>query len=547
MLHCPSLLFIGHNTTTTSYTQVAMGYYTTTLGTVRPLGPAPSHFQTSQTIQSFCVSQVANRTLQSPKGEGMSQRTVRDSTRLLRQCYPKIRKPRLATPKKKRTEDHRVHEQRDANMADVGNGQQVPAPNPDNTRQEPEKSPEQSTSAKGNAKSDDYDIRLKNIEDVLLDMKRDNRARSTARSSRSKSRAPSRGTSGAPSQTGTTSPVVLEHTPRSRPKQKSPRRRSTPETRRSSDTRHRRSYRSHSRDRHRRRSTRSRSHRRTRSRGRRTSSSLRGVTRSRSGHRCCNHRSRSTSGRRRERSRSRDRSATHNTERSPNRNDAEKAISGQYPKIGSHTGKRLPRSRATIEPYRNLPPDVRERARARSSRRALTYPEHMCGMLNMIMKTIDPKSETHAAIKHLAQISQDVVTLMWPGVHQWSQACLSHIEDGEATWTSKEIFHDERTMISWIRGKPMSEIRVPCNAHNVDKCDQQSPHSEPGITHLHVCAVCFYGMGVEKASHNAKTCWKKPGLKLIQDENQHGKSRHGYCPQTARKENKPDFPNKSKN
>ena len=255
----------------------------------------------------------------------------------------------------------------------------------------------------------------------------------TDRHSRSKSRASSK-SAAQPSRTPAGSAPVMSRPHRSH---------SRSSRRPSHSRRSRRSYSRRSYTRSRRSRSRSRSYCRTRSRSRRRSTSTR-RSGSRSGRRGSRNRSRSTSRHhRRTRTRSRTRS------RSPRAQSetAAGAISNQYPKIGLHRGKRLPRSSVVLATYRNLPPDIREKARARSSRRVLTYPEYMCGMLNMFMKTLEPATEMHAAIRHLAHVSQDAVTLMWPGVRQWSQACLTHIQDGDVEWTSESLFDKERAYL----------------------------------------------------------------------------------------------------
>ena len=110
------------------------------------------------------------------------------------------------------------------------------------------------------------------------------------------------------------------------------------------------------------------------------------------------------------------------------RSDADQALAAQYPLMGSTTGTRLSRSRATLEPYRNLPPDIKKRAGERRSRRDLSLPEHVCGLLFMALKAMDPGTDAYAAVEHTAQVAQDAATMQWPTVLAWSQACLSHLE-----------------------------------------------------------------------------------------------------------------------
>ena len=436
---------------------------------------------------------------------------MRESTKQLRRRYEKKLKKRSQGAAQKDSGQATPHE---VNMADAQpTAPVVPTNDPPASGDDQEEigdaggQPDPRNGSRSGSQ-DSTKERLKNIEEMLTDIRNERR-------SRSKSKA----------QTPRIEPPKEKADDRVEPatRPKSPRRRTRSRSRyarrRSSSRRSHRSHRSNGRDRstsrRRRRSSRSTTRRRSGSRTRRRSRSHR-WTRSRSSRRYRRHRTRSASSRSTQ-SRSRTRSPRRHRRHTP-RSSVEKALDEQYTRIGSHTGKRLPRSRATIEPYNNLPPDIREKARARSSRRALTYPEHMCGMLQMIMKTVDNKTETYSALRHLAHISQDAVTLMWPGVREWTQACLTHIQDGDVTWTDHKLFDEERTRISWIRGKPKQEIRIPCHEFNADKCEHKTHHTAEAITHRHVCAVCMYGTGVEKSSHNAKTCWKKTGLKTIPDE-----------------------------
>ena len=116
------------------------------------------------------------------------------------------------------------------------------------------------------------------------------------------------------------------------------------------------------------------------------------------------------------------------------RDDADRALEAKYPAMGSSKGDYLPRSRATLKPYCNLKPDIKRRARERRSRRDLYIPEHMCGVLFMCLKAIDPLSEVYAAVQHAAQVAQDTMTIQWPTVRAWLQACFSHVENSGASW-----------------------------------------------------------------------------------------------------------------
>ena len=208
-------------------------------------------------------------------------------------------------------------------------------------------------------------------------------------------------------------------------------------------------------------------------------------------------------------------SRSSSTWRSPSRApslqaDPTAAIAAQYPLLGAHTGKRLPVRGLTLEPYRSLPPDLRKRAKERRSRRDLSFPEHMCGILKMVANTLDPASEAHAVLTHASQVAQDAATLPWPAVREWAQACMANIEDRQATWHEVSLSINDRTRLSWIRGKQMeADQHYPCPMYNRGKCDFKSTHSDQGTTWKHICALCLYVTGYDKPTHGANTCRQK--------------------------------------
>ena len=199
--------------------------------------------------------------------------------------------------------------------------------------------------------------------------------------------------------------------------------------------------------------------------------------------------------------------------------------------MGRPTGKRLPRSSATLEPYRNLPPDIKRPASERRSRRDLSLPEHMCGLLNMCLKVMDTTTEAYAAVEHAAQVAQDAVTIQWPTVRAWSQACLAHLEGGSITWADKATFKDERIRLSWCKGKSQPDIKIPCPGFNTDTCKEKHDHSGEGRLWVHQCAVCFHGLTEPRyINHPATNCRRKPGLKLMNEDGRYDNRRKNNQP-----------------
>ena len=181
----------------------------------------------------------------------------------------------------------------------------------------------------------------------------------------------------------------------------------------------------------------------------------------------------------------------------------------------------------------------------------MTFPEYMCGMLYMIAKCTPKDTEVRAAITHAAQVAEDAAGYTWSAVREWSQSCLSHIEQGSEKWVAEsDIFTRDRTRLSWLKGKPIREVKVPCHAHNTDKCPERSTHHSEGKTWVHACAVCVYGLGDDPAaqnatSHTCRTCRRKPSLRYNNDDNR-GDFRRRPNNHHARKDQKADQ-HKSKN
>ena len=300
-------------------------------------------------------------------------------------------------------------------------------------------------------------------------------------------------------------------------------------------------------------------------RSRRRSSSR---TRSRSSRRRSKRRSRSTSSRRshrrsksprssRSRSRSRHRRSTRSRSRSKRRHSSsprrrtDNAIKAQYPEMGKGKGELLPVKGLPLEPYYNLPPDLKTKARARRSRRDLTFPEYMCGLLSMIAKCAPPESQINSAINHAAQVAQDAAGYTWSAVREWSQTALTHLEEGKDDWVNQTgLIARERTRLSWIKGKPPQEVKIPCHAHNTDKCNERATHFSEGKTWVHGCAVCVYAsnddvVAANATNHTVRTCRRKASVRYTYDD-----SRSDNRRRTNHSQQKKDYrqePAKSKN
>ena len=456
----------------------------------------------------------------------MTERQLRKSTQDLRKCYPKARDssrtrvgPRSVRPDHLRTQQQLPLEN-DAteNEPDMADPMQLPAPqvqipaegddqqnqNP-NPGQEPNTnnpdpaqlpaSPERPRSKSVTSTDmEDHDKRIKTLEQALL-QKADTAKTTTTSTDRTRSR--SRRSSGRTSYRSRHS-----HSPR---RENSRSRRSRTRSRRRTPSRSRsRRYSSRS---HR---SRSRSRRRSRSRHSR-SRDHRSTTRSRAT------RSRS---RRRASPRRRTRTPPSRSSRQiPTRDrDTATIIDDQYPNMGNPTGRRLPRTHLTLEPYHMLPPDLKKTARARRSRRDLSFPEYMCGFLNMVSEVLDPATEAHAAITHAAQMAQDAVTTPWSAVREWSQACLATLEGKKYTWLDEDMLHRERMRLSWIKGRTGPPPEVPCHDWNMATCTERAPHEEDGKKLVHECAICMYGVPMRNTTHPAQKCRKRPALRAYQDD-----------------------------
>ena len=271
-------------------------------------------------------------------------------------------------------------------------------------------------------------------------------------------------------------------------------------------------------------------------------------TRRRSGTR--RRRSSSRSSRRRSSRSSRDRSrsahsrrrrsssqSTHTSSRGARKDtvahdEVTRALDKQYPKMGESAGKRISTRNLTLQPYRHLPPDLKTSAGERKSRRDLTFPEHVCGLLNFALESLSSGTDLHALISHAAQVSQDAATLPWQAVRGWSQAAMAHIQEGRAEWSDSDFIRSERTRLSWIIGRQMeATCKAPCPDFNITKCTERDTHSNEGRTWLHVCAACLYNTGEERSTHGAKGCWSKGGQRQIDDRKNDNRHKGGQYSQ----------------
>ena len=467
----------------------------------------------------------------------MSHRQVRKSTSALRRYYWKNKrrqidgKPLTNLQVTQLDEEEEEHDQNN-DMAEPGNAQPVPqvaattqqqaaVPQPGGPAL-PDPQPENQVAAPQQpttpAADGDINTRLKNMEEKFKEWQN-----TRASKSRSSSRAPALPTSRAPSPPARRSSHDRHpaRRPRARSRSRSPRPSSSrresyrPRTRSSSRRHSRRSSKASNKSRDDSRRLRySRSH----SRRRRTRSRTRSSSRS----------SRSRYHyRRRTRSRTRAegmRRATASPPPPPRRRSTstsrlEKALETQYPDIGRPKGRPLSRSGLILATYRNLPPELRRRASKRRSRRDLLFPEHMCGFLNTVLKAIEPDTDIYTAVDHAAQVAEDASSLMWQDVREWSQTCLTHLQDRKYTWADRQLLERERTKLSWVKGRSRDDVKIPCHDHNTVGCSEKSTHYSEGKAFLHTCAVCFYAVGDEETSHIAKKCRGKAGVRSYRDDN----------------------------
>ena len=509
---------------------------------------------------------VWTRIIFRPEPQAMSGRQVRDSTTRLRHYYAKLPTSRSRSRTRKRSS--RIPMASHGDPAPVGSAATDPPPDPTviptGDSVAPGGAPGGGQPAPGGSAGDapggsngggntlptsphthmvDYGRRLKLLEEKLKHQEETRASRATSRAS---SRASDSDSGRRPSKRRSTSVASGRSKSRRQTPRPSPRARSPSRRRGYSPT----SYRSHS---YRRSPARS-GRRRSRSPRRRTSS------RSRSGRRRSARRNTRSRSKRRSRSASRPR-RTRSPQPRPSRRDASprslrrdaatrdtasRALEAQYPAMGNPTGEYLHKSRATLEPYRNLPPDLKSRAGERRSRKDLSLPEHLCGLLSMAVKVTDPTSELHGLIEHAAQVAQDAVTIQWPTVRSWSQACLTHIQDSGASWCDAPLFKDERMRLSWCKGKAQPDVVIPCPAFNTATCPERAQHSAEGRTWIHSCAVCYYGISDTANSHTAQGCRKKPGLRLINDDGR-SDARKRFNQNNYRRDDKPADRQKVKN
>ena len=485
----------------------------------------------------------------------MSDRHIRESTKRLRKCYPdtptrskKNRDPRTRTPKLVRktgmATPAQVHVQdQNGQQGEPAPGQRQQSPPAGQTTppQGPQPGPPESPKVPNNGAPSppgdphtnnpdftNYVARLKALEDKQKEREKARAKRGSSKtSSLSKSPSRQRSTSGCSHARRSHSRHSCRRSRRSGSRRSHARSRSRHRSTHHDDKRSRtrspkrgyspssyvsskRCSRSNERRRARRRS-RSASRKRSAPKSPQTSTPRRTTSRSRSR---STKRSRSTHCHSR-----RDESPRARRGRHQARAEAEAALEKQYPIMGQPKGKHISRSGATLQPYRNLPPDIKRRASDRRSRRDLTMPEHMCGLLGIALKAMDSKTEAYAVVEHASQVAQDATTIQWPTVRAWSQSCLAHIEEGTIQWGEKGIIKDERMRLCWCRGKSQPDTIIPCPEFNTGNCPEKNDHSGEGRTWAHQCGVCFYGFTDPRyINHTASGCRKKAGLKLVTDD-----------------------------
>ena len=200
------------------------------------------------------------------------------------------------------------------------------------------------------------------------------------------------------------------------------------------------------------------------------------------------------------------------------RRDATRALDKQYSSIVKPRGKRLPTRNLSLLPYRNLPPDLKTEAAKRASRRDLSFSEHMCGMLRLILKTATIDPEHRAALTHVAEVAQDATTIPWVYVRKWTQSCLSSMQEGDIKWQDTDAILQERMRLSWVEGRRHKVEKIPCPAHNQEGCQETGHHDADGKRWIHACAVCYYGRNDHHNTHAAGYCKRKAGLKIMQDD-----------------------------
>ena len=127
---------------------------------------------------------------------------------------------------------------------------------------------------------------------------------------------------------------------------------------------------------------------------------------------------------------------------------------------------------------------------------------------------LDPASQAHAALQH----AQDAATLPWEADGELTQACIANIEDGNALWHDMELFTNDCTSLSWIKGRQLKVDRhYPCPQFNKGNCDHRATHSAKGNTWLHECTSCLHITGEHKSTHNASNCHHKYSTRHYDD------------------------------
>lgn len=159
----------------------------------------------------------------------------------------------------------------------------------------------------------------------------------------------------------------------------------------------------------------------------------------------------------------------------------------------------------------------------------LTPLEYVFGSLRLIDYMRDSGRNPAPYEAHLRQVICDANTYSWEAVRSWSNEIFEQLDSREIKWDSPQV-QIERARVSWsgplatpnevVTHLPNPAVGnaapVPCKMYNAlddnTRCHMQTEHVVNGVLQLHACALCFYGKGMRRTQHTAKSCFTRKAL-----------------------------------
>ena len=130
-------------------------------------------------------------------------------------------------------------------------------------------------------------------------------------------------------------------------------------------------------------------------------------------------------------------------------------------------------------------------------------------------------------LKHLHDVTTDIMTRPWHSVREWSQSVFDEIEKGDLTWNDFSSIQFARCCLSFIgaasahdstaatpqSSNPPHNRETICLEYNNKQCPQGGKfkhHVENGVRFVHTCLYCYASTGSKRDHPMSDPC----GMKL---------------------------------